>query len=85
MMGRISGRDAVGIMIQEIGEAIGAQRLREFERKVRYRIRLGHPNGATGQDWINAMSDVIVADDDAKADAGFQKGIARIRQEAARR
>lgn len=76
----ISGDQAVRIMVEEIGEVIGAQRLREFDRKVRARMAAqGIEHGGTGQDWIDAMAHVIVKDGDNRADVGFRKGIRRIR------
>lgn len=73
------GPDAVKIMIEEIGLAIGTRRISEFERKVRAHMRTKHPIGGTANDWINAMAEVITADDDTKADEGFKRGIRRIR------
>jgi hypothetical protein len=82
--GLVRGKDAVRIMVEEIGEAIGQQRLREFERKVRRRMLTDHPFGGKAEDWINAMAEVIVADDDKVADKGFIKGMRRIEAQAER-
>lgn len=82
--GRVSGKDALRIMVEEIGDAIGHPRLKEFERKVRRWMATNHPNGGSASDWITAMAEIIVADDDKKANDGFMKGIRRIRQQASR-
>jgi hypothetical protein len=81
--GRVSGKAAIRIMVEEIGDAIGQPRLREFERKVRRWMATNHPGGGTASDWITAMAETIVADDDTRANAGFMKGIRRIREQAA--
>jgi hypothetical protein len=80
--GLVAGKDAVRIMVEEIGEVIGGPRLREFERKVRAKMAVDFPTGGTANDWINAMAAVIVEDNDTRADQGFRKGIRRIRTQA---
>lgn len=81
---RLSGKDALRIMLEEIGDAIGRRRLREFEGKVRRWMVANYPEGGAAKDWITAMAEVIVAEDDQKANAGFMKGIRRIREQASR-
>jgi hypothetical protein len=75
---RLSGRVAVGIVLEEISEVIGRQRAREIDRKIRARL----PQGGSGQDWIAAIAAVITEDDDTRAGIGFRKGIRRIRSAA---
>lgn len=82
-MKALRGHDAVRIMIEEIGAAIGQKRLREFEIKVRGDLAKRSPDRVTAREWIGSMANVIVDDDDARANAGFEKGIRRIRSEAA--
>lgn len=82
MSNLIRGRDAVRILIEEIGDVIGAPRLREFETKVRRRMRTDHPIGATSNDWISTIAQVIVDEDDSRANEGFMRGIRRIRKQA---
>jgi len=79
---RVSGKVAVRIMIEEIGEAIGGPRLREFERKVRAEVEKIPAVARTSNDWIGAMAEVIARDQDTKADEGFKRGIRRIRKAA---
>lgn len=78
-MRKLSGMDAVGILLEEIGEVVGRKRLREMDGKVRAKL----PNGGNGQAWIDAIAEVIVDDGDTRADVGFRKGIRRIRETAA--
>lgn len=77
---RLTGKMAIRIMAEEIGLEIGHKRLREFDAKVRRRVLTDHPFGANAQQWIDAMANVIVDDDDTKADIGFRRGIRRIRK-----
>lgn len=71
-------------MAEEIGDAIGPSRLREFDRKVRLEMAgQGLLHSGTAQQWIDAMAVVIVREDDKRADSGFRKGIQRIRVQAA--
>ena len=85
MARRMRGHQAVRVMVEAIGSEIGTRRLIGFERQVRAQLRAnGHVlELATAHDWIYAMAQVIVANEDKKADAGFQKGIRFIRSQAA--
>lgn len=78
----VSGRDAVRIMVEEIGEVIGQRRLAEFEGKVRADLRKRAPERVTAREWIGSMANVIVDESDTRADQGFRKGIRRIRKQA---
>lgn len=66
-------------MVEEIGESIGMRRIPAFERKVREQLAETNPGGGNATDWIQAMAEVIVENDDKRADLGFRKGIRRIR------
>ena len=85
MMGRVRGKEAIAIMVESIADEIGPHRLSQFEYRVRGQMAKDHPLGGTAHDWITAMARVIVDADDTKADKGFQKGIRRIREAAAKR
>lgn len=78
----VAGKDAVRIMVEEIGNTISGPRLREFERKVRAKMATDYPTGGNANDWINTMAAVITEDGDSQADKGFIKGIRRIRAQA---
>lgn len=80
--GRLAGGDALRIMVEEIGTAIGNRRLQAFERAVR--LKVSEMGGGNAQDWIDAMALVIVENSDRQADEGFKRGIRRIREQAAR-
>jgi hypothetical protein len=80
--GRVSGPNAVRIMIEEIGESVGPHRLSQFESKVRREMRQKHPLGGNATQWISVMAHVIVDNDDTVADEGFRRGIRRIRAQA---
>ena len=84
MARRMGGHQAVRVMIEAIGSEIGTRKLIGFERQVRARLRAnGHVlEVATAHDWILAMAQVIVANEDKKADTGFKKGIRFIRSQA---
>lgn len=80
---KVSGKIAVRMMVEEIGDAIGwGGRMNEFERKVRLEMAHVPRRARTSNDWIQAMATVIARDDDTLADKGFVNGIRRIRRAA---
>jgi hypothetical protein len=81
----LSGKEAMAIMVESIGDAIGPHRLSQFEYRVRGQMAKDHPLGGSFKDWLNAMARVIVDAGDTKADEGFTKGVQRIREIAAKR
>jgi hypothetical protein len=79
--GRVSGREAVDIMLETLAVELGDRRFRAMERPIRQKV----PPGANGEDWLIAIAQTIVENDDKPADLAFQKGMAKIRRIAASR
>jgi hypothetical protein len=84
-MRNLSGKEAMAIMVESIGDAVGPHALSQFEFRVRIQMAKDHPLGGTFKDWLSSMARVIVDAGDEKADKGFQLGVRRIRELAAKR